>query len=88
MEYVVKNVREDLVNELCVCVQGATKKRAGVEKANPHKFRRTCATMAMRRGMPVEQVSKMLGHESIATTQIYLDLDERELEQAHRRYVT
>lgn len=61
--------------------------RAGVEKANPHKFRRTCATMALRRGMPIAQVSRMLGHESIATTQIYLDLDERELEQAHNKYV-
>lgn len=61
--------------------------KAGVERANPHKFRRTCATMALRRGMPIEQVSKMLGHESIETTQIYLDLTEDELEQAHRKYV-
>ena len=61
--------------------------RAGVEKANPHKFRRTCATMALRRGMPIEQVSRMLGHEEIATTQIYLDLSEDELEQAHKKYV-
>lgn len=62
-------------------------KRAGVEQANPHKFRRTCATMALRRGMPVEQVSKMLGHEKLETTQIYLDLTEDELEQAHKKYV-
>ena len=62
-------------------------KRAGVEQANPHKFRRTCATMALRRGMPIEQVSKMLGHEDISTTQIYLDLNEEELEQAHKKYV-
>lgn len=62
-------------------------KRAGVEKANPHKFRRTCATMALRRGMPIEQVSKMLGHEEISTTQIYLDLNEEELELAHKKYV-
>lgn len=62
-------------------------KRAGVEKANPHKFRRTCATTALRRGMPIEQVSRMLGHESIATTQIYLDLTETELEQYHKKYV-
>ena len=62
-------------------------KRAGIEKANPHKFRRTCATMALRRGMPIEQVSKMLGHEEISTTQIYLDLSESELEQAHKKYV-
>lgn len=62
-------------------------KRAGVERANPHKFRRTCATMALRRGMPIEQVSKMLGHENISTTQIYLDLSEDELAQAHKKYV-
>ena len=62
-------------------------KKAGIERANPHKFRRTCATMALRRGMPIEQVSKMLGHEEISTTQIYLDLSEGELEQAHKRYV-
>lgn len=62
-------------------------RRAGVEQANPHKFRRTCATMALRRGMPIEQVSKMLGHEQINTTQIYLDLSQDELEQAHKKYV-
>ena len=62
-------------------------KRAGVERANPHKFRRTCATMALRRGMPIEQVSKMLGHESLETTQIYLDLSEDDLKQAHKKYV-
>ena len=62
-------------------------KRAGVQKANPHKFRRTCATMALRRGMPIEQVSKMLGHEEIGTTQIYLDLTEDELALAHKKYV-
>lgn len=64
------------------------KKRSGIETScYPHKFRRTCATMALRRGMPIEQVSKMLGHESIETTQIYLDLDENSLEQAHKKYV-
>ncbi len=62
-------------------------KRAGVERANPHKFRRTCATMALRRGMPIEQVSRMLGHEELSTTQIYLDLTEDELALAHRKYV-
>lgn len=62
-------------------------KRAGVEKVHPHRFRRTCATFALRHGMPVEQVSKMLGHESIDTTMIYLDLSEEELGQAHKKYV-
>lgn len=61
--------------------------RAGVEDVHPHRFRRTCATFALRRGMPIEQVSKMLGHEQISTTQIYLDLSEEELQQAHKKYV-
>lgn len=56
-------------------------------KAHPHKFRRTCATFALRCGMPIEQVSKMLGHESIETTQIYLDLSDRDLKRAHEKYV-
>ncbi|MBR7085727.1 MAG: tyrosine-type recombinase/integrase [Oscillospiraceae bacterium] len=56
--------------------------------AHPHKFRRTCATLALRRGMPIEQVSKMLGHEQLTTTQLYLDLQEEELEIAHKKYVT
>ena len=62
-------------------------KKAGVKQANPHKFRRTCATMALRKGMPIEQVSKMLGHEEISTTQIYLDLSEEDLAAAHKKYV-
>lgn len=63
-------------------------KRAGVENVHPHRFRRTSATLALRRGMPIELVSKMLGHEQLTTTQLYLDLSEAELEAAHRKYVT
>lgn len=62
-------------------------KRAGVQNAHPHRFRRTGATMALRSGMPLLTVSKLLGHESIATTQIYLDISDKELEQAHEKYV-
>lgn len=62
-------------------------KRAGVERANPHKFRRTCATQALRHGMPIEQVSRMLGHSSVETTQIYLDITEEDFALAHKKYV-
>lgn len=62
-------------------------KRCGVRNVHPHRFRRTCATYALRHGMPIEQVSKMLGHEQINTTQIYLDQDERMVKAAHQRYV-
>ena len=62
-------------------------KAAGVENVHPHRFRRTGATMALRAGMPLVQVSKLLGHESVETTQIYLDITEEELETAHEKYV-
>lgn len=61
-------------------------KRAGIANVHPHRFRRTGATMALRAGMPILQVSKLLGHEQIGTTQIYLDISDEELMQAHNRY--
>ena len=62
-------------------------RRAGVDNCHPHRFRRTCATMALRRGMNVVLVQQMLGHESLATTQRYLDIATEELQEAHRRFV-
>ena len=62
-------------------------RKCNIDRANPHKFRRTCATMALRKGMPIEQVARMLGHENISTTQIYLDLTQEELEEMHKKYV-
>lgn len=61
--------------------------RAAVENVHPHRFRRTGATMALRAGMPIEKVSYLLGHESVSTTQIYLDINEDEIKQAHRKWV-
>lgn len=56
-------------------------------EAYPHKFRRTCATFALRRGMDLMYVSKMLGHDNVQTTQIYLDLDEETMKEQHRKFV-
>lgn len=61
--------------------------RAGVENVHPHRFRRTCATHALESGMPIQLVSKMLGHEDISTTQVYLDLEGDALQQAHKKFV-
>lgn len=61
--------------------------RAGVKGVHTHRFRRTCATQALRHGMPIELVSMMLGHEQISTTQIYLDIRDDDLQAAHRKYV-
>lgn len=61
-------------------------KACGIENCHPHRFRRTGATFALKRGMPIEQVSTILGHESIETTQIYLDISEDDVAMAHRKY--
>lgn len=61
--------------------------RSSVKPCHPHRFRRTGATIALRAGMPIQDVSKILGHESIETTQIYLDIDEREILRSHEKYV-
>lgn len=63
-------------------------KRAGVENCHPHRFRRTAATIALRRGMPIEQVSRMLGHEQLATTQIYAITADEDVQNSHRKYLT
>ncbi len=60
---------------------------AGVKNVHPHRFRRTGATFALRQGMPLITVSKLLGHANISVTQIYLDISDAELEEAHRKYV-
>ena len=59
--------------------------KAGIKDVHPHKFRRTAATTALRRGMPIEQVQQMLGHESIATTLIYAKIADDAVKQAHKR---
>lgn len=56
-------------------------------KAHPHKFRRTGATFALRAGMPIEKVSRILGHADIGVTQIYLDIQEEDVRASHERYV-
>lgn len=61
--------------------------KAGVKNTHPHRFRRTAATLALNRGMPIEQVSQMLGHESIETTTIYARSDKENVKASHKKYV-
>ena len=82
--------RKDLMFGSVHCVQDTIQRigdDAGVKNCHPHRFRRTCATTALNHGMPIELVSKMLGHESLDTTMIYLDLTDEDLKNAHRKYV-
>lgn len=60
---------------------------ASVNHVHPHRFRRTAATLALNRGMPIEQVQKMLGHKQIDTTMIYAQCTQESLKASHKRYV-
>lgn len=62
-------------------------KRADVSNCHPHRFRRTTATTALNRGMPIDQVQKMLGHEDIKTTTIYAQTDLESVQANHKKYV-
>jgi len=61
-------------------------KRAGVEKTHPHRFRRTAATMAISRGMPIEQVKLLLGHEQYDTTLKYAVVADDAVKYSHSKY--
>ena len=58
-----------------------------IEKVHPHKFRRTMATTAIDKGMPIEQVQKLLGHEKIDTTLHYAMVKQSNVKNAHRKYI-
>ncbi len=62
-------------------------KKCGVKNVHPHRFRRTGATFALKAGMPFMTVSKLLGHANIAVTQVYLDINDEDLENEHGKYV-
>lgn len=62
-------------------------KSVGIKKCHPHKFRRTMATMAIDKGMPIEQVQKLLGHEKIDTTLHYAMVKQSNVKNAHRKYI-
>lgn len=62
-------------------------KRVNLNKVHPHKFRRTLATMAIDKGMPIEQVQKMWGHVKIDTTLHYAMVNQTNVKIAHRKFL-
>ena len=58
-----------------------------IEGLHPHKFRRTMATKAIDKGMPIEQVQKILGHSQIETTLQYALVNQENVKLAHRKYL-
>jgi integrase/recombinase XerD len=62
-------------------------RRLNINKVHPHKFRRTLATKAIDKGMPIEQVQKLLGHVQIDTTMQYAMVNQNNVKIAHRKYI-
>lgn len=62
-------------------------KSLGLQKVHPHKFRRTLATMAIDKGMPIEQLQQLLGHRKIDTTLQYAMVKQSNVKIAHRKYI-
>ena len=58
-----------------------------IPKVHPHKFRRTLATMAIDKGMPIEQVQHLLGHQSLDTTLQYAMVNQNNVKLSHRKYL-
>lgn len=62
-------------------------RKISVERIHPHKFRRTMATRAIDKGMPIEQVQKILGHSQIDTTMQYAIVNQNNVKSSHRKYI-
>ena len=62
-------------------------KKLNIAKVHPHKFRRTLATMAIDKGMPIEQVQCLLGHVRIDTTLHYAMVNQNNVKMAHRKFI-
>lgn len=61
--------------------------KLGIKKVHPHKFRRTMATKAIDKGMPIEQVQHLLGHSQIDTTMQYAMVSQNNVKQSHKKYI-
>ena len=63
-------------------------RKNNLEKIHPHKFRRTMATRAIDKGMPIEQVQKILGHSQIDTTMQYAIVNQNNVKASHQKYIS
>ena len=62
-------------------------KELNIHKVHPHKFRRTLATMAIDKGMPIEQVQQQLGHQSIDTTLQYAMVNQANVKSSCKKFI-
>lgn len=62
-------------------------RKLNIEKVHPHKFRRSMATKAIDKGMPIEQVQRLLGHQQIDTTMHYAMVNQNNVKNSHRKFI-
>ena len=62
-------------------------RKLNIDRIHPHKFRRTMATRAIDKGMPIEQVQKLLGHQQIDTTMKYAMVNQSNVKSSHRKFI-
>ena len=77
-----QRLNADGVREMLTRLEKAT----GVEHVHPHKFRRTLATNMARKGMPVQEIARILGHDKIDTTMEYVVLDDGDIKYRYRKF--
>lgn len=63
-------------------------RRLNIERVHPHKFRRSMATKAIDKGMPIEQVQRLLGHQQIDTTMHYAMVNQTNVKNSHKKYIS
>ncbi len=62
-------------------------RKLNINNVHPHKFRRTLATMAIDKGMPIEQVQQLFGHAKIDTTMHYAMVNQENVKISHKKYI-
>lgn len=62
-------------------------RKLNIERIHPHKFRRTMATRAIDKGMPIEQVQRLLGQQQIDTTMQYTMVNQNNVKSSHRKFI-
>ena len=69
------------------CVLNSIAKRAGVDNVHPHRFRRTFATRLAARGMDIQEIQTLLGHNNINTTMLYVCVDNENVKASYKRFI-
>lgn len=68
-------------------IVGDLSEKAQIGRISPHILRHTTATLALKAGMPIQDIQRLLGHSQISTTMIYAEIDQAEVKSEHMRCV-